>query len=124
MSICAVSVLVGRSALSYGFLSTLSFVYPSAAHGSYLVEWIFHGAVAEVIPLLHVVNAQHGAEWIGTAAAGAYFRVDRFNDTEHSGPWVQSIHADQECLFAGIAAFTIELAIRESELWVHAELHP
>ncbi len=117
-------VLVGRSALSYGGLSTLSFVYPSAAHGSYLVEWIFHGAAVEVIPRLYVVNAQHGTKWIGKVAAGVNFWTDRFNDTEHFGPWEQRIHAGQECLFPGFAEFTIELVIRESEQWVHAELHP
>jgi hypothetical protein len=91
-------------------------------HRGNLLECVFHGAVAEVIPLLHAVNAEHDVEWIGTTTV-TRFGVDRFDETEHSGPWDQSVHAGQEYLFAGFAAFTIELAIRESALMTHAEPH-
>lgn len=81
------------------------------------------GAVAEVIPLLHAVNAEHGGEWVGTTPVPS-LGIDGFDDVQHPGPWEQSVHASQEYLFAGFAAFTIELAIREGELVTHAEPHP
>lgn len=35
-------------------------------HRDNRVVCILHGAVAEVVPLLHAVNAEHSVEWIGT----------------------------------------------------------
>ena len=59
-----------------------------------LLERLPGSAVAEVILLLHAVNAEHGVEWI-RATTVARFGVDRFDNTEHSGPWEQSVHKGQ-----------------------------
>lgn len=69
------------------------------------------------------VSRKPGAIQIGTTTV-ARVGVDRFDGTEHSGLWEQSVHAGQEYLFVGFAAFTIELAIRENEVATHAEPHP
>lgn len=37
-------------------------------HGGHLIERIFHGAIAQVAPRLHTVNAQHGASIVGVTA--------------------------------------------------------
>ncbi len=34
----------------------------------FLVQGIFHGTVAQVVPMLHAVNTQHGLQRIGPSA--------------------------------------------------------
>jgi len=62
------------------------------AHGSDLIKGILHGAVAEGVPLLQAVNAQHGLQRVG-ATAIADLGIDGLNDGQHPGPREQLLHS-------------------------------
>lgn len=70
-------------------------VFGKQTHRGNLVESIFHGAVAEVVPLLHAVNADHGVEWVLTTPVNG-LGINRFDDPQHHRPWEQRIHTGQE----------------------------
>ena len=51
-------------------------------HQVNLVESIYHGTVAEVVPLLHAVNAEHGVQWVGTMSVTT-LEIDGLDNPQH-----------------------------------------
>ncbi len=82
------------------------------------VQGIFHGTVAQVVPMLHAVNTQHGLQRIGPSAI-ARLGIKRLDDSGHILPWQNLLHAGEENLFSGLTALSAEFTIGEGELMAH-----
>jgi hypothetical protein len=89
-------------------------------HGGDFVQGIFHGTVAQVVPMLHAVNTQHGLQRIGPSAI-ARLGIKRLDDSGHILPWQNLLHAGEENLFSGLTALSAEFTIGEGELMTHDE---
>ena len=56
--------------------------YGKQAHRGNTVECVFHGAVAEFVPLQHAVNTQYDIEWVRTTSVPS-LGIDGFDDRQH-----------------------------------------
>ena len=71
-------------------------------HRRHLDQRFFHRRVAEVIPLLHQVNPQHGLQQAGRAAAfGSSLEVVGFNQIDQRLPGHNGLHLNQKPLPLG-----------------------
>jgi hypothetical protein len=84
------------------------------AHGGDFVQGIFHGTVAQVVPMLHAVNTQHGLQRIGPSAI-ARLGIKRLDDSGHICHG-ESAPCGEENLFSGLTALSAEFTISEGEL--------
>ena len=66
--------------------------------GGDFVQGIFHGTVAQVVPMLHAVNTQHGLQRIGPSAI-ARLGIKRLDDSGHILPWQNMLHAGRKISF-------------------------
>ena len=77
-------------------------------------------SIAQVVPMLHAVNTQHGLQRIGPSAI-ARLGIKRLDDFHHVLPWQNLLHAGQENLFSGPTALTAEFTVGEGKLMTHDE---
>jgi hypothetical protein len=75
-------------------------------------------AIAQVVPMLHAVNTQHGLQRIRSSAI-ARLGIKRLDDFGHVLPWQNLLHAGEENLFSGLTALSAEFTIGEGELMAH-----
>jgi hypothetical protein len=69
-----------------------------AAHGFDLIQRIFHARIAQHVPLLHEVDAQHRAQGHRWAATATRFPIVRFDDGFEKVPRNDLFHLRQEHL--------------------------
>ena len=96
-----------------------------AAHDGHLDQGLFHGRVAERIPLLQQVDAQHGGQRIGRPAAFlAGLGVVGLDQLDQRLPWHHLLHLREELLPLGLLLGGGDLVIREAELLATHSLNP
>ena len=86
-------------------------------HRRHLDQRILHRRVAEVVPLLHQVDSQHGLQRVGrTAAFGASLGVTGLDQGDQRPPRHNSLHLSQKSLPLGALPGRGLLVVTESEL--------
>ncbi len=81
------------------------------------VQGIFHGTVAQVVPMLHAVNTQHGLQRMGPSAI-ARLGIKRLIDFHHVCHGRITIVGRGKS-FSGLTALSAEFTIGEGELMAH-----
>ena len=81
------------------------------AHGGDFVQGIFHGTVAQVVPMLHAVNTQHGLQRIGPSAI-ARLGIKRLDDSGHILPWQNLLPCGRGKSLSGLTALSAEFTHR------------
>jgi hypothetical protein len=72
------------------------------AHRRYLDQCILHAWIAEVVPLLHQINSQHGSQRIRrTTALGAGIGIMGLDQADQHLPWHNDLHLRQKSLASG-----------------------
>jgi hypothetical protein len=95
------------------------------ALGQSLNQPCFHGGIAERVPLLQQVNAQHRLQWVWSPATLlALLGVVRFDQGDQRRPGHDRLHLSEELLAFGLLLGGGELVIREAELLSAHHLSP
>ena len=86
-----------------------------SAHGSDLIECLFHRRVAKSTPLLHAVHPKHRRQGIGRSAHSR-LGIHGLNQLDHRVPGRHRFHLGQEDLSLGLLALGPLLYIGETQL--------
>ena len=88
-----------------------------ATHGGYLDQGLLHRRIAQGIPLLQQVNAQHRRQGVRRAAAFLVrFGVVGLNQIDQCLPGHHRLHLREKLLTLGLLLGRGQLVIREAEL--------
>ena len=95
------------------------------AHGRHLDQDLFHGRIAERIPLLQQVDPQHHCQWVrGPASFLAGLGIVGFDQVDQRLPRHHHLHLREKFLPFGLLLGRGELVIREAELLAAHQLSP
>jgi len=87
-----------------------------AAHHRHLVQRLFHARVAQRVPLLQEVDAQHRRQGIRLPAALAHLRVVRCDQRQQCVPRHHLLHLRQEDLAPRLLALARVFRVPEAQL--------
>lgn len=92
-------------------------------HGGYLNQGLFHGRIAEGVPLLQEMDTQHCGQRVGRSAAIlARFGIVGLDQVDQRLPRDYNLHLREKLLPFGLLLGGGQLVIREAELL--ATQHP